>query len=162
MVALAVMLTRRLPSYREYAALRYPRLLLSVLAIARRVSVLRRRAVYGALAFADFCVLWTTLAFPARRPHYHYGEAVIGPFGLAEPPGAGGIADRTPQRQGMTVYLTGLMSVLLSLSFLLIWLTHVAGLSSSPEWSSSTWQAKTCTSPIRVIYRVAPGRSAAA
>jgi len=123
MLALAVVLSRRLPSYREHLALRYPRLLLSVLAIARREPMLRRRAVYGALAFADFSVLWTTLAFLLAGPHYHYGEAVIGLFGLA---GAAGALAASPigrlNDKGWTVHLTGFMSVLLSLSFLLIWL----------------------------------------
>jgi predicted MFS family arabinose efflux permease len=123
MFTLAVVLHRQLPSYREHLALPYPRLLLSVVAIARREPVLRRRAVYGAFAFADFSVLWTTLAFLLAGPRYHYGEAVIGLFGLA---GAAGALAASPigrlNDKGWTVPLTGLMSVLLSLSFLLIWL----------------------------------------
>jgi predicted MFS family arabinose efflux permease len=123
MLALAVVLNRRLPEYREDISLPYPRLLLSVLAIARREPALRRRAVYGALAFADFSVLWTTLAFLLAGPHYHFGEAVIGLFGLA---GAAGALAASPigrlNDRGWTVHLTGLMSVLLALSFLLIWL----------------------------------------
>ena len=123
MAALAVLLNRRLPAYREKVTLDYPRLLLSVLSIARREPLLRRRAVYGALAFADFSVLWTTLAFLLAGPHYHYGEAVIGLFGLA---GAAGALAASPigrlNDRGWTVHLTGLMSVLLALSFLLIWL----------------------------------------
>ena len=123
MLALAVVLNRRLPDYREDVSLSYPRLLASVLAIARREPLLRRRAVYGVLAFADFSVLWTTLAFLLAGPHYHYGEAVIGLFGLA---GAAGALVASPigklNDRGWTVHLTGLMSVLLPLSFLLIWL----------------------------------------
>ncbi len=123
MFSLAIVLNRRLPRYKEHLSLRYPQLLVSVLGIARREPVLRRRAVYGALAFADFSVLWTTLAFLLAGPHYHYGEAVIGLFGLA---GAAGAAAASPigrlNDRGWTVRLTGLMSVLLSLSFLLIWL----------------------------------------
>jgi predicted MFS family arabinose efflux permease len=123
MLALAVVLNRSLPEYREDISLSYPRLLASVLAIARREPVLRRRAVYGALAFADFSVLWTTLAFLLAGPHYRYGEAVIGLFGLA---GAAGAVVASPigrlNDRGWTVHLTGLMSVLLPLSFLLIWL----------------------------------------
>ena len=123
MLALAIVLNRTLPEYRENVALSYPRLLASVLAIARREPTLRRRAVYGGLAFADFSVLWTTLAFLLAGPHYHYGEAVIGLFGLA---GAAGAVVASPigrlNDRGWTVHLTGLMSVLLPLSFLLIWL----------------------------------------
>ena len=123
MLALAIVLNRTLPEYRENVALSYPRLLASVLAIARREPMLRRRAVYGGLAFADFSVLWTTLAFLLAGPHYHYGEAVIGLFGLA---GAAGAVVASPigrlNDRGWTVHLTGLMSVLLPLSFLLIWL----------------------------------------
>jgi predicted MFS family arabinose efflux permease len=123
MFALAVVLNRSLPEYRENVSLPYPRLLLSVLAIARREPLLRRRAVYGALAFADFSVLWTTLAFLLAGPRYHFGEAVIGLFGLA---GAAGALAASPigrlNDKGWTVHLTGLMSALLALSFLLIWL----------------------------------------
>jgi predicted MFS family arabinose efflux permease len=123
MLMLAVVLNRTLPEYREDVSLPYPRLLLSVLAIARREPLLRRRAVYGALAFADFSVLWTTLAFLLAGPHYHFGEAVIGLFGLA---GAAGALAASPigrlNDRGWTVHLTGVMSVLLALSFLLIWL----------------------------------------
>jgi predicted MFS family arabinose efflux permease len=123
MLGLAAVLNRSLPQYREDVSLSYPRLLLSVLAIARREPVLRRRAVYGALAFADFSVLWTTLAFLLAGPRYHFGEAVIGLFGLA---GAAGALVASPigklNDRGWTVRLTGLMSTLLALSFLLIWL----------------------------------------
>jgi predicted MFS family arabinose efflux permease len=123
MFGLVVVLNRRLPEFRENVSLPYPRLLLSVLAIARREPLLRRRAVYGALAFADFSVLWTTLAFLLAGPHYHFGEAVIGLFGLA---GAAGALAASPigrlNNRGWTVHLTGFMSVLLALSFLLIWL----------------------------------------
>ena len=50
--------------------------------------VLRRRAWYGACAFAAFSVLWTTLAFLLSGSPYRYSNPVIGLFGLV---GAGGI-----------------------------------------------------------------------
>ena len=67
MLAQTFVLRSKLPTYREHVTLRYPRLLGSVLAIARAEPVLRRRAVYGALSFACFSVLWTTLAFLLSR-----------------------------------------------------------------------------------------------
>jgi predicted MFS family arabinose efflux permease len=122
MAAQMVVLYRGLPTYRQRVALSYPRLLSSIVAIARAEPVLRWRAVYGGLSFAAFSVLWTTLAFLLSGPHYGYGEATIGLFGLVGAAGAGAatLAGRFSDR-GWRNRLTGLSSLLILLSFLLIW-----------------------------------------
>ena len=84
--------------------------------------MLRFRAVYGALSFAAFSVLWTTLAFLLSGPHYGYGEATIGLFGLVGATGAAAatLAGRFSDR-GWKDRLTGLSSLLILVAFLLIW-----------------------------------------
>lgn len=117
-----IVLYKRLPTFRQRVSLSYPRLLGSVLEIARAEPVLRWRAVYGALSFAAFSVLWTTLAFLLSGPHYGYGEATIGLFGLVGATGATAatLAGRFSDR-GWKNRLTGLSSLLLLVSFLFIW-----------------------------------------
>jgi predicted MFS family arabinose efflux permease len=117
-----VVLYRGLPTYRQRVALSYPRLLASVAAIARAEPVLRWRAVYGALSFAAFSVLWTTLAFLLSGPHYRYGEATIGLFGLVGAAGAAAatLAGRFSDR-GWRNRLTGLSSLLILVAFLFVW-----------------------------------------
>jgi predicted MFS family arabinose efflux permease len=66
----------------------YPSLLASVLALYRDEPVLRRRGLYGALGFACFSILWTSLAF-LLDDAYGYGEAQVGLFGLLGVAGAG-------------------------------------------------------------------------
>lgn len=117
-----VVLYRGLPTYRQRVALSYPRLLASVAAIARAEPVLRWRAVYGALSFAAFSVLWTTLAFLLSGPHYRYGEATIGLFGLVGAAGAAAatLAGRFSDR-GWRNRLTGFSSLLILVAFLFVW-----------------------------------------
>jgi predicted MFS family arabinose efflux permease len=123
MLAQTVVLYRVLPTYRERVALTYPRLLASVLAIARAEPELRRCAVHGVCSFAAFSALWTTLAFLLAGPRYGLGEGVIGLFGLVGVAGAltasvvGRFADR-----GWTYWLTGVTSMLLVAGYALLWL----------------------------------------
>jgi predicted MFS family arabinose efflux permease len=123
MVVLAAVLRLRLPRYREDVQLSYARALASVVEIARHEPVLRRRSLYGVFAFASFSVLWTSLAFLLSGPHFGYGEATIGLFGLVGAAGAamantaGRLADR-----GWSHRVTGVMAALLVLSFVLLWI----------------------------------------
>jgi predicted MFS family arabinose efflux permease len=117
-----VVLVEKLPTWRQRVALTYPRLLASVLAIARAEPVLRWRAVYGALSFAAFSVLWTTVAFLLSGPHYGYDEATIGLFGLVGAAGAAAatLAGRLSDR-GWRNRMTGATSLLLLVSYAVIW-----------------------------------------
>ena len=88
MVLLAVTLRVVLPADPPSRTMSYPALLRSTALLMRKEPVLRRRALLGALGFAAFSVLWTTIAFLLSGPPYHYGVAVIGLFGLVGAAGA--------------------------------------------------------------------------
>jgi predicted MFS family arabinose efflux permease len=123
MLVQAVVLFFKLPRYRDSAGLSYPKLLASVLAIVRAEPVLRRRSLYGALSFASFSVLWTTLAFLLSGSPYGYGEGTIGLFGLVGAAGAltATIVGRFTDR-GWARGLTGVSAALLLAGFGLLWL----------------------------------------
>ncbi len=87
-VVVAALLWRGLPRHPGQAGLSYPRLIGSVLALLRDEPVLRARSVLGGLLFAGFSIFWTTLAFLLAGPHYGYGTATIGLFGLIGAAGA--------------------------------------------------------------------------
>ena len=86
----------------------YPRLLASVLDIARGEPVLRRRALYGVFSFSTFSILWTTLAFLLAGPEYGYSDGIIGLFGLVGAAGAitASVVGRFTDR-GWVYWLTG-------------------------------------------------------
>ena len=123
MLAQAALLWVKLPTYRQHAGLSYPRLLTSVLKIARAEPILRRRALFGALSFGAFSVLWTTLAFLLAGPQYGYTEGTIGLFGLVGAAGAltASVVGRFTDR-GWSRRLTGLTSLLLMTGYALVWL----------------------------------------
>ncbi|HET9691373.1 MAG TPA: MFS transporter [Acidimicrobiales bacterium] len=108
LAALAAVLARALPAERPRPGLRYGRLLRSIVGIFLAEAVLRRRAAFGALGFAAFSVFWTTSAFLLAGPPYHYGDTVIGLFGLVGAAGAlcaqvaGRLADRELHRHATT------------------------------------------------------------
>jgi predicted MFS family arabinose efflux permease len=119
MIALAIVLHRGLPTHRSRIGLSYPALIKSVFSLLVNEPVLRIRAVYGAIAFGSFSVLWTTLALLLSQPPYQYSSGVIGLFGLAGVAGvlaasfAGRMAD-----MGWTRQMTGTTAILLALSWL--------------------------------------------
>lgn len=84
---LALLLARTLPGEDERRRVRYGTLLRSVVDLMATERLLRLRSALGALVFAAFNVLWTSLAFLLAGPPYHYNRVVIGLFGLL---GAGG------------------------------------------------------------------------
>jgi predicted MFS family arabinose efflux permease len=130
-LVLAVVLRLRLPDEADRPTLRYGQLLASVVHLVRTEPVLRLRAVLGGLVFATFNVVWTSLAFLLAGPPYHYGEAVIGLFGLLGAAGAlaaslsGRLADR-----GLERWVTGGGLVLMTASMVLLGLgrTHLLAL----------------------------------
>jgi predicted MFS family arabinose efflux permease len=88
MLAMAVLLWRRLPTVPAPSTLPYPALLRSVVALWREEPVLRRRSIYGAASFGAFAVFWTSVAFLLAGPPYGWGEAAIGLLGLVGIAGA--------------------------------------------------------------------------
>lgn len=122
MLVQMVVLYLKLPEYRERIGLSYPRLLGSVLVIARAEPILRRRALYGAMSFGAFSVLWTTLAFLVSGRPYEYSEGVIGLFGLVGAAGAltASVVGRFTDR-GWSRRLTGVSAMLLLMGYLLLW-----------------------------------------
>ncbi|WP_161881602.1 MFS transporter [Deinococcus alpinitundrae] len=122
LVLLLLALWRQLPRLPAPPKLAYGALLASVARLLREEPVLRRRSLYGLLAFAAFSVFWTSLAFLLARPPYFYQEAVAGLFGLVGALGA--LAASWAGRQadaGKGQRTTGIMAALITLSFGLIW-----------------------------------------
>ncbi|MCT4702862.1 MFS transporter [Enterobacteriaceae bacterium H20N1] len=100
MVLMAVALWRGLPTVKQDNHLNYPQLLGSVFSLFIKNSLLRTRALLGCLTFANFSILWTSMAFLLASPPFNFSEGVIGLFGLAGAAGAlgarpaGGFADK--------------------------------------------------------------------
>ncbi|HEX3981626.1 MAG TPA: MFS transporter, partial [Acidimicrobiales bacterium] len=69
---LAVVLAKLLPPERPRPHVGYGTLLRSVIRLLATESLLRRRAVFGALGFAAFSVFWTTMAFLLAGRPYHF------------------------------------------------------------------------------------------
>lgn len=101
---LTVLLASQLPGEDDRPRLVYRDLLRSVVGLMRTQPLLRLRSLLGALIFAAFNVLWTSLAFLLAKPPYSYGVAAIGLFGLLGAGGAvaasysGRLADRGYER----------------------------------------------------------------
>ncbi|EPZ8970119.1 MFS transporter [Enterobacter hormaechei] len=127
MVIMALALWRGLPKLKQENHLNYPQLLASVFSLFTRDKLLRTRAVLGCLTFANFSILWTSMAFLLAAPPFNYSEGVIGLFGLAGAAGAlgarpaGGLADK-----GKSHMTTSAGLVLLLLSWGAIWYGHVS------------------------------------
>lgn len=111
MVLMALALWRGLPRYRQTVALSYPQLLGSIFRLYAESRVLRTRAMIGCLSFANFSVLWTSMAFLLAAPPFNYSEGEIGLLGLAGAAGAlaarqaGSLADRGKARLTTTLGL---------------------------------------------------------
>ncbi|MEF9052310.1 MFS transporter [Escherichia coli] len=96
-------------------------LLLGIL-LARTVA-----GLLGCLTFANFSILWTSMAFLLAAPPFNYSDGVIGLFGLAGAAGAlgarpaGGFADK-----GKSHHTTTFGLLLLLLSWLAIWFGHTS------------------------------------
>jgi len=127
MVAMALALWRGLPKVKQENHLNYPQLLASVFSLFTQDKLLRTRALLGCFTFANFSILWTSMAFLLAAPPFNYSEGVIGLFGLAGAAGAlgarpaGGLADK-----GKSHLTTSAGLVLLLLSWAAIWYGHVS------------------------------------
>jgi predicted MFS family arabinose efflux permease len=117
----ALVLVRALPTEAARPHVPYPKLVSSAFGLLLELKELRRRAWLGAVAFAGFSVLWTTLAFQLSAPPFSYSQATIGLFGLAGAAGvlaanaAGSLADRNRHRLS-----TMLAAVLLVAAFVIM------------------------------------------
>ena len=127
MLIMALALWRGLPKVKQENHLNYPQLLASVFSLFTRDKLLRTRAILGCLTFANFSILWTSMAFLLAAPPFNYSEGVIGLFGLAGAAGAlgarpaGGLAGK-----GKSHMPTSAGLVLLLLSWAAIWYGHVS------------------------------------
>lgn len=127
MVIMALALWRGLPKVKQENHLNYLQLLASVFSLFTQDKLLRTRAILGCLTFANFSILWTSMAFLLAAPPFNYSEGVIGLFGLAGAAGAlgarpaGGLADK-----GKSHMTTSAGLVLLLLSWAAIWYGHVS------------------------------------
>jgi predicted MFS family arabinose efflux permease len=121
-VALAIVLSRVLPPEGERPRLSYGSLLKTTARLLLTESVLRRRAVLGALGFAAFSAFWTTMAFLLAGSPYHYGDIAIGLFGLVGAAGAlcASFAGRWADRE-LTKLSTLAFALCIAVSFLPLW-----------------------------------------
>ncbi len=105
----ALALHRVLPDEPVRERIRYRTLVADPFILVRTEPGLRRRAGYGAIAFAAFNTLWTTLSFRLAGAPFHYSNAIIGLFGLFGVAGvlaanaAGHVADRQHTRRSTVV-----------------------------------------------------------
>lgn len=124
MVFMAIALWRGLPKVKSETHLNYPQLLSSVFGLFIKNPLLRTRALLGCLTFANFSILWTSMAFLLASPPFNFSDGMIGLFGLAGAAGAlgarpaGGFADKGKAHLTTTI---GLVLLLLS------WIAIVMG-----------------------------------
>lgn len=117
MVFMALALWRWLPRYKQSVPLNYGQLLGSIFTLYAGHPILRTRAITGCLAFANFSVLWTSMAFLLSSPEWNYSEGEIGLLGLVGAAGAlaarqaGSLADKGKARLTTSV---GLIILLIS------------------------------------------------
>ncbi|MFZ3391300.1 MFS transporter [Buttiauxella gaviniae] len=117
MVLMALALWRGLPKVKTEIHLNYPQLLSSVFGLFIKNPLLRTRALLGCLTFANFSILWTSMAFLLASPPFNFSDGMIGLFGLAGAAGAlgarpaGGFADKGKAHLTTTI---GLVLLLLS------------------------------------------------
>ncbi|MDO2454355.1 MFS transporter [Enterobacter asburiae] len=127
MVIMALALWRGLPKVKQENHQNYPQLLASVFSLFTQDKLLRTRALLGCFTFANFSILWTSMAFLLAAPPFNYSEGVIGLFGLAGAAGAlgarpaGGLADK-----GKSHLTTSAGLILLLLSWAAIWYGHIS------------------------------------
>ncbi|WDF98109.1 MFS transporter [Pectobacterium carotovorum subsp. carotovorum] len=131
MVIMALVLWRALPRIPQQNTLNYPQLLVSIFRLFSATPLLRTRAILGCLSFANFSMLWTSMAFLLASPPYGYSEGVIGLFGLVGAAGAlaasraGRLVDQGKAKPTTSV---GIILLLLSWGFIALGIHSVAAL----------------------------------
>lgn len=117
MALMALALWRGLPKVKQDNHLNYGQLLISIFSLFMGNRLLRTRALLGCLTFANFSILWTSMAFLLAAPPFSFSEGIIGLFGLAGAAGAlgarpaGSFADKGKSHITTTL---GLILLLLS------------------------------------------------
>ncbi|KFW99899.1 transporter [Pectobacterium betavasculorum] len=131
MTIMALILWRALPRIPQQNTLNYPQLLVSIFRLFSANPLLRTRAILGCLSFANFSILWTSMAFLLASPPYGYSEGVIGLFGLVGAAGAlaasraGRLVDQGKAKPTTSV---GIILLLLSWGFIALGIHSVAAL----------------------------------
>ena len=124
MILMALALWRGLPQVKQENHLNYPQLLGSVFSLFIRDPLLRTRALLGCLTFANFSILWTSMAFLLASPPFNYSDAMIGLFGLVGAAGALGARPAGSLSDKGKAHLTTSIGLLL---LLLSWGATAAG-----------------------------------
>ncbi|OME04106.1 MFS transporter [Paenibacillus odorifer] len=121
---LSILLSRFLPQRKPAPSVSYGKLIVSLGTLLKQTPILRRRALYQACLFGAFSLFWTVV--PLRLAD-DFGMsqqgiawfALVGVGGAVAAPIAGRLADK-----GWSKWLTGLVMIIATLSFLLIHLFH--------------------------------------
>lgn len=117
LMLLVVIMWRKLPRYKSPIELNYGQLLGSIFQLFFTTPVLAVRSILGGLAFANFALLWTAMAFLLAGEPFNFSDGIIGLFGLAGAAGAlmalqaGHLVDKG---KGKKVTLISLILLLLS------------------------------------------------
>lgn len=115
MLGIAAFVRVLLPKRSPARAINYPTLMRSMLTIAQEPELLETAAI-GAMLFGALNAFWANLIFFLQTPPYHYGEQMVGLFGLVGAVGAalapiiGRLADRHGPRLGLSISLTAALS----------------------------------------------------
>jgi predicted MFS family arabinose efflux permease len=122
LLIMAGVLYRVLPAEPIRQRVSYPSLIAGSGRYFTNLPLLRRRSIYGALIFAAFSTLWTTLSFHHAAAPFHYNNLVIGLFGLFGVAGvlAANVAGRNADRQ-RTHVATVVCGVMILLSFAVLY-----------------------------------------
>lgn len=129
-LAMAALLSARLPHSQPDGRLGYGALLRSLAHLWREHPALRLAAITQALLFAAFTTFWTILALRLQSAPYHMGADVAGLFGIVGAVGilvaplAGKIADKRGPRR---VIMLGALLTLVSWAVFGLW-QSIAGL----------------------------------
>jgi len=124
MLAVALVLARKLPPETTRSAVSYRRLITSVVTLTVHERVFRVRSLITLFMFAGFGALWGSIALPLTAAPLNMSTTEVGLFGLVGAAGAigaaraGALADR-----GLAQWVTGVCLVLFAASWALIaWL----------------------------------------
>ncbi|ETF02223.1 MFS transporter [Advenella kashmirensis W13003] len=125
MLAIALLLWRKLPASKNPHTAGYAYILASLFTLLREQPRLRTRALMGGLGFASVSALFSTMALLLAGPAHGLSDVAIGLVGLAGVMGAlmaslgGRLADR-----GLGDTVTSVSVILLLVSWVLLWLGH--------------------------------------